>query len=203
MNQHTDDNFARTILARALGAPAPPAALDIERAIQGGRSRRARKRTFALGGAAAALGVAVAVALAPRLMDHPTRTVIPASAAATSVALPTSNWPAPDGTSSAMLAELSGSLTQRGTCLLVGDLLVIWPRGTTGRLAEDGRIDVLSSDGTVIARTGQHLHLTGGSIPDRVITVPECAGYTETFDAQRIDAWGSWTGSPSRLGASP
>lgn len=62
-----------------------------------------------------------------------------------------------------MASLIEGTLTSDSKgCLVVSDVLLIWPKGYTARTPSQGTVEVLSPDGTVVARTGAKISAGGG-----------------------------------------
>ena len=75
-------------------------------------------------------------------------------------------------------ARAEGVVTTHDECVFLrsgnSEMLVAWPRGTSARVAGDGRVEILNQDGDIIAREGQEVVLGGGSLSG-----PEGPGYSE------------------------
>ena len=79
---------------------------------------------------------------------------------APTVSIPTSSWSPGDA---GMASLIEGTLTSdsRG-CLVVDDVVLVWPKGYTARTSSQGTIEVLDPAGTVVARTGVTISAGGG-----------------------------------------
>lgn len=92
----------------------------------------------------------------------------------TPIAIATSGWkPGDPGRrariSGVLAAEVSGCpyLTRGGG----HRLWVVWPAGFTARIGGDGRVELIGTDGVVVAREGDHIQ-AGGTLAGRKATEP-------------------------------
>ena len=159
---------------------ASPAAdtIDVDAAIARGQRRR-RRRVGATVVASAAAVVVAALLVAGLLPPRTTGSVAPGDG--TPLPIPTSQWK--DGDDS-MAALAEGVLVLRpDSCLvLVSDtveLVVAWPAGFTA-VQRIGGIDVLGTDGSVVAREGEQISLGGGE-GSIGLTGPCLGGVTPVF----------------------
>lgn len=153
---------------------ASPAAdtIDVDAAIARGRRRR-RTRVGATVLASAAAVVVAALLVAGILPPRATGSVAPGDG--TPLAIPTSQWKDGDA---GMAALLKGVLMLRADrCLVVvspeAETVIAWPAGFTA-VAREGGADVLGTDGTVVASTGEQIALEGGE--GRVGVTGPCLG---------------------------
>jgi hypothetical protein len=62
-----------------------------------------------------------------------------------------------------MASLIEGTLTSDSKgCLVVDDVVIVWPKGYTARTPAQGTIEVLDPAGTVVARTGVKISAGGG-----------------------------------------
>jgi hypothetical protein len=76
------------------------------------------------------------------------------------MSIPTSNWSPGDA---GMASLIEGTLTEDSKgCLVVDDVVLIWPKGYTARTPSQGTVEVLNQEGAVVARTGATISAGGG-----------------------------------------
>ena len=74
--------------------------------------------------------------------------------------IPTSNWSSGDA---GMASLIEGNLTADSNgCLVIDDVVLLWPKGYTARTSSQGTVEVLNQDGKVVARTGAKFSAGGG-----------------------------------------
>jgi hypothetical protein len=149
----------KDLFEAGLAAPAPDR-VDVDAAIAAGRRRRRIRVGSTVLASCAAVVVAVLLVtgvLPPRGAD------MAGPADGTRIPLPISQWKDGDA---GMAALLEGVLLLRADrCLVVvspkGESVIAWPAGFTA-VARDGGADVVGTDGTVVAQTGEQIALGGG-----------------------------------------
>jgi hypothetical protein len=153
-------NDMRRLFDAVLTEPRPDTT-DLDAAIRGGRRRRQRRTAAVLLSCAAVVAVG-AVALSGALSGSQ-GPVTPPAAGGTPFPVPTSQWKPGDA---GMTALLEGTLVKDGSgCLVVDDLVIVWPAGYTAQQTPAGSVEVIDPDGRVVARTGAPLRAGGGSSP--------------------------------------
>jgi len=112
-----DENGARTLFRNLADTEAPPARVDIGRAIVQGRRSRRLRRTGA-GGSTLAIGALVGVIFTQFVVTAPTGTAVPSArmseSSTTSPTFPSSTSPMPHSTTSPIASPIVSSSTSTG-----------------------------------------------------------------------------------------
>jgi hypothetical protein len=187
MAEHDD---VRGALAQLL-ADAPPMRLTVGDHVRHGHTLRARRRGRIASAAAGVLAVAaVAVIALPHWGGSRPGVSAAESPSAPAPALATSNW-APGQPAELALSQGTLVLTTDG-CVALGGRSgtsepLAWPQGYTARPAGDGVVDVVAPDGTVVAHTGERVHLGGGSIGLKGLPPSRCLPTSDSVFAIQED----------------
>lgn len=95
----------------------------------------------------------------------------------TPTAVPTSDWTGGAGAA----ALLAGTLVKDSAgCLVVGQTVVVWPKGYTAVTTDGGVVEVLNTRGEPVARTGAPISVGGGA-PAQGLTGP-CLTDRQVFE---------------------